>query len=206
MENRTTKTTKHSTTMADDPQNGQGSRSLDVASLRLSQDFAASVGVKKLHTIIPVRKPNRQDFVRTHPDDAYKLETFVLEFKEEGETYIVDPALWDELANELKPVALFTTINRQGVLFLWAVPLPRDSRANAWHLSALDAAMRARTQWVRVSANMSLGAYEVHVAVADIPEPNWPELSMQEIVQTAFRERFIRSPDHPALKKLRGEV
>ena len=36
--------------------------------LRLSQSFAETVGVKKLLTTVPVRKPSPQDFVRVHPD------------------------------------------------------------------------------------------------------------------------------------------
>ena len=40
----------------------------DPAALRLDQSFADTVGVKKHVTTVPVRKPNRQDFVRVHPD------------------------------------------------------------------------------------------------------------------------------------------
>ena len=44
----------------------------DLASLRLDQDFTETCGVKKLLRTIPVRKPNQQDFVRVHPDPAYR--------------------------------------------------------------------------------------------------------------------------------------
>ena len=37
----------------------------DPAALRLDQSYADTVGVKKLLTTVPVRKPNRQDFVRS---------------------------------------------------------------------------------------------------------------------------------------------
>jgi retron-type reverse transcriptase len=40
----------------------------DPASLRLSQDFPASMGVKKALLAVPVRKPDKAWFVRTHPD------------------------------------------------------------------------------------------------------------------------------------------
>jgi len=46
----------------------------DLASLRLSQDFASAVGVRKLVTTIPVKKPSKEWFVRTHPDPAYWLQ------------------------------------------------------------------------------------------------------------------------------------
>ena len=58
----------------------------DLASLRLSQDFASAVGVKKLVTTIPVKKPSKEWFVRTHPDPDYRLQTAVLELKEDRET------------------------------------------------------------------------------------------------------------------------
>ena len=40
--------------------------------LRLSQDFADTVGVKKEILTVPVRKPDRQSFVRVHPDESYR--------------------------------------------------------------------------------------------------------------------------------------
>jgi hypothetical protein len=40
----------------------------NLSALRLDQSYADSSGVKKLLTTVPVRKPNRQDFVRVHPD------------------------------------------------------------------------------------------------------------------------------------------
>jgi hypothetical protein len=45
----------------------------DPACLRLDQCFADGAGVTRLITTVPVRKPNRQDFVRVHPDPTYRL-------------------------------------------------------------------------------------------------------------------------------------
>jgi len=178
----------------------------DPANLRLPQNFGASAGVKKLTTTIPVRKPGKQDFVRVHPDPAYSIETAVLEFKEERETYLVAPGLWDGLLGELTPKALFTTINRQKVVSLWPIRLPgEDGRIDEWNESAIDAATLGQKQWVRVSANMSLGAYDVYEATGEIPDPEWPELDLGQILEIAFKGRFIKDSDHPALKRLRGE-
>ena len=44
----------------------------DPANLRLSQSFTETVGVKKLLTTVPVRKPSPQEFVRVHPDPEYR--------------------------------------------------------------------------------------------------------------------------------------
>ena len=130
--------------------------SLDLESLRLSQDFGELMGVKKKLVTVPVRKPNRQWFVRVHPEESYRLETAILELKEEKEIYLVDRGLWAELSGEIVPTALFTAITRQGVVFLWPVRLPDSSgRQWEWHRSALEAAQEAMTSWVRVTANMS---------------------------------------------------
>jgi hypothetical protein len=179
----------------------------DPAALRLNQNFAESTGVKKLVTTIPVRKPNKQDFVRVHSDPAFRLETAVLEFKEDRETYLVAPHLWSELVGELTPKVLFTAMNRQKVLFVWAIRLPNeDGRHDEWNASALEAAQAAQKKWVRVSANMSLGAYDVFEASADLPEPEWGDMDFTKILEVAFKGRYIDNLDHPALRRLRGEV
>ncbi len=119
----------------------------------------------------------------------------------------MDPSIWSELPGEIIPEVLFTTINRQGVVFLWPIRLPgEDGRHNPWHRSALEAAQLATKQWVRVAANMSLGAYDVFEATGDFPEPEWPNISFKEILQIAFRDTYIQSLDHPVIRRLRGEL
>lgn len=180
----------------------------DLSKLTLSQDFAAAIGVKKIITTVPVRKPNRFEFVRVHPDDEFTLMTGALCFKEDREDiYLVDRGLWMELGPEVRPIALYTTINRQNVVSVWPVKLPGpDGRHDTWNASALQAVAHAKTSWVRVAANMSLGGYDVVAAGAELSDPQWPDLSFTEILRIAFRDRFIDDPDHVVLKKLRGEL
>ncbi|MCI0463809.1 MAG: hypothetical protein L0Z62_43295 [Gemmataceae bacterium] len=181
----------------------------DIDSLRLSQDFAASIGVKKALLSVPVRKPDKSWFVRVHPYPAYRLQTAVIELKEDRETYLVAPALWPDLATEatFSPRALFTAVNRQGVLFLWPIRLPGpDGRVDEWSRTALEAANLATQSWVRVAANMALGAYDVFQATGPLPEPEWPDTPFKELLRTAFKERYISDLNHPVLRRLRGEV
>jgi hypothetical protein len=181
----------------------------DPARLRLSQDFASTVGVKKALLTVPVRKPAKEWFVQVHPNEAYRIETAVLELKEDRETYLVDPTLWGDLATEstFGPRALFTAMNRQGVLCVWPVRLPGpDGKIDDWNRSALEAATMATGRWVRVAANMNLGAYDVYESTADLPGPAWPETPFGDLLRVAFKDRFIDTLDHPVLRKLRGEV
>lgn len=179
----------------------------DLASLRLGQDFGATLGVKKAIVAVPVRKPDKQAFIRVKPGETERLQTMVLEFKEDRESYLVAPSLWPELGSELKPVVLFQAITRQGALFIWpcSLPLP-DGRPNSWAESALEAAKLAETQWVRIVPNMGLGAYDVYTAqaAAPLPEPEWSDLTLQQLIRLAFKGRLVDSLDHPAIRRLQG--
>jgi hypothetical protein len=187
---------------------GQAPNPFNPAALRLGQSFSDAVGVKKLLTTVPVRKPNRQDFVRVHPDPAFRLTpAAIIELKEDRETYILSPGIAQQLPGEFSAVTLNTAINRQGVLQIWPVKLPGpDGKHNEWHRSAAEAAERATERWVRVTANMSAGGYDIFEASGDLSEPVWPEISFEEILKIAFRGRFVDCDDHPLLHKLRGLV
>lgn len=177
------------------------------AALTLSQDFHKTVGVKKALMTIPVRKPGRQDFVRVHPDDSYRLETAVIELQDDREIYLVDRELWSELSCEIIPKALYTYMNRQNVLAIWPIRMPGDDgRHDPWNASALEAAEMGKDKWIRVSANMSLGAYDVFEATGSFPEPAWPDIDFQKILNIAFKGHYINSLDHPAIRRLRGEI
>ena len=175
-------------------------------SLRLNQNFTDTAGVKKLLTTVRVGKPGKQDFGRVHPDPAYRLTPVaIIELKEDREVYLVPPEMAVELPGEFVVVTLYLVINRQGVLSLWPVKLPSpDGRHNEWHRSAAEAAERAMHRWLKVAANMSLGAYEMFEATGELPEPKWPDMPFEEILKIAFRGHIIDSPDHPLIKRLRG--
>ena len=179
----------------------------DPKALRLPQDFTETANVKKLLETVPIGRFNKQDFFRTHPDPEYRLDSAeLLELKDERETYLVTPALAAELADEFDPCSLFTCINRKGVLRLIPTKLPRDDRRgrNEWATSLRSGLERGMSQWVRVVPNMSLGAYEISVALNGLPDPVFPDLPFREILRIAFRDRIIDREDHPVIQLLRG--
>jgi hypothetical protein len=188
---------------------GDGSRlnapdPFDPASLRLDPG-AELVAVRKVIVRVPVRKPGPQEFVRVHPDPGHRLDTALIELKEERETYLLAPALRAELGDEAKPTRLYTAISRAGALFLWPIALPgSDGRRNPWHESAHRAAELARREWVRLRASHAAGEYEISAAAVPLPEAEWPDLSFHEMLRLAFREAHIDSADHPVVRRLRG--
>jgi hypothetical protein len=185
--------------------NTQAPDPFDPANLRLDQSFTETVGVKKLRLTVPVRKPSPQDFVRVHPSPDYRENFPIIELKDEREEYIVTSALVPELSNEFVTKTLFTAINRQGTLFFWPVRLPPpDGKQLEWWRSAREAAELAMSNWVRVKANMNLGAYDIFKAESVISDPEWPEEGFWDLIRLAFRDHLITSLDHPVIKRLRG--
>jgi hypothetical protein len=177
----------------------------NLEAIRLSPDAAATAGTRENLRHVPVRKPNRTEFVRVHPDAEMHLATGVFVDREEREVFFVVPDLHAELAGELKQVLLVTAINRQGVVFLWPVPLPDEGgRRNAWGETAREACELAKSSWVRLAPDMSLGAYRVYEAEGQLSAPVWPDKSLSDLLKLGFRDRIIDSAEHPVVKRLRG--
>jgi hypothetical protein len=177
------------------------------ARFRMSANYAAALGVKKVITNVACRKPNRQEWVRVRPGEEWRLETMILEEKTTKASYLVDPQISGNLVGEIVPVGLFLAITRQNDPFLWMVKLPGiDGRTNDWNDSALKAAKLAETQWVRMAADMNAGHYLVWEATAPLPDPEWPNLTFNKLLEICFRNRIISDINHIILKRLRGEV
>jgi hypothetical protein len=173
--------------------------------LRLSAEAATTIGTHEVLTHVPVRKPSRTEWVRVHPAGDMQIATGVFIDREEREVFFVVPELRAELGGDLRPVLLVTAISRQGVLMLWPIPLPDEGgRRNAWAEAAREAAETAKQKWVRVVADMALGAYRIHLAEGDLPDPLWPAKTLAELLKLAFKGRIVDSIDHPVVRRLRG--
>ena len=145
--------------------------------------------------------------MRVRAGTEWRVDTAVFQDNIENEAYLVASEFIPELAEEVRPVCLRLTTNKQGDIFLWPLKLPSaDGRSNPWHESAVEAATLAEKDWVRVSANMTAGMYDVAMATGELKEPTWPELTFRNVLELSFRQRRIDSLDHPILKSLRGEV
>lgn len=181
----------------------------DPKSLRLDSDYAKGLGVRKVVTVIPNRKPHKSEWFRVRAGAEWRLETAVLELEKgvERATYLVAAHLWPELGDEIVPALLVCCTNRTGDLFLWRIKLPGvDGRVNTWTESAVQAMKLAETDWCRMFADMDNGFYQLRTSSAGWPEPTWPELTFPEILKIAFRDRMIDTVDHPILTELRGGV
>ena len=179
----------------------------DPKKLRIGQRFGEGQDVQRVLVSVPVRKPNRQEFVRTHPEPEMALEAAILELKQDRQSFIVAPELSPHLPGEAVAKLLIPALSNHGALFLWPIRLPDDQgRLDEWNSVALEACERAKTKWIRVMANMGAGTYDVLEAKALFPDPNWPEHTLQQLLEIAFKSRVIDTMDHPVLRRLRGET
>jgi hypothetical protein len=180
----------------------------DLEALKISPEALSGSGsAREVLTQVPVRKPNRHEFIRTHPDPGMSLATTVYTDKETRETFLVLPNMRNALLGEAKVVLIVTAITRQHVVILWPLSLPDETgRSNPWWDSAREACELSKTNWVRLAADMQLGAYRIYKAEGELSEPKWPDKTLQDYLEIGFRGRIIDSENHPVVKRLRGQL
>ncbi len=187
-------------------QRAPGIADINPESLRLTQSFDQIIGAQPILTTVDVRKPKAQEWFRVHPDPAWRLQTTILQLKEERESYLIEPNLRIELWDEILPIVLYTAVTREGEVFLWPVRLPRDGRMDKFIETDLTAAKIAEVKWVRRYWVPELKSHKVLAAKNLSENPVWPEAGFTELLKTAFRDRFIQDINDPVIKKLRGEI
>jgi hypothetical protein len=182
----------------------------DVESMRIDGEQGDALEVEEVLTVVTVRKPGKEAYVRVHPDEGYRGSYRILNLKDTREMWLVKRELWPQLVAEpcFVPLLLVTAVTMQGDTFLWPLRIPGpDGRIDEWGRSERAAADLARTSWVRVMAKQGgVGYATVKAKGVQLPEPRWPALNFKELVTIAFRDRVIGEADHPMLRRLRGEV
>lgn len=188
-----------------DDKKGPAPNPFNPDSLRITGDVN-TIGAEKLLVRVAVRKPTKQEYFRVRTGPEFRLPCAILEIKDEREFYLVTPDVLPVLAEDIRQVELRLCQNRQGVSFMWPVPMPSpDGRTNPWYESARDAANLAEEGWIRMIAVMAEGSYSIYRATGDIPAPQWPDKTLQDVLQLAFKDgKLIDTEDHPIVRQLNG--
>jgi len=175
--------------------------------LRLPVSYT-DAGVQRVLNKIPVRRPNKQWFIQTHPEMRYRA--FLIELDETGETYLVLPQIAQLLGVDVMRKELLLCITRQGDLFFWPIKLPdEDGQIDDWNDVAMMTAKTAETVWLRLKPNRRMGTYTPEKAEDSWPAPDWDAAtqgkSLEELLlDIAFRDRVVDNMEHPVVKKLKG--
>lgn len=157
-------------------------------------------------TTLQIRKPNDQEYVRVMPGGGRVLPLFKSKtdgdrlylFKREVEPFLP--------LNAIRPYRLVLARSLRALTpFVWPLPVPHDDMGRTWHESADAAARNAEGRWVKVVSDQVGGCYVAYPAAGDLPEPEWPSEPLAELLLLAFRNQRIDAPDHPVIRRLRGE-
>jgi hypothetical protein len=152
---------------------------------------------------IEVHKPSKNDICRVHPDADQRLTRVpVFEFKQSTnqELYMIMDGfeIPEEIAELVTHVNLFRGINQLQVEFIW----PVKTSDNLWNQSSQESVYMAMKYWIRVFNKKTY--YEPRPMKAHIPDPEWSNLSFEQLIGTAFADRLITSPDHRIVRLLQG--
>lgn len=159
----------------------------------------------KVQVTASAGKPAPGMYFRTNASPEFSILSAALKAPDGSGVYLATDLVRQLVPEEVTFVQLFVYMTRAGGLGVWPISMPRgDGRMTEWTRSALEAAYLAMKEWVRIRANMSIGAYEVHRLMVSIPEPEWPNLTFEQILRIAFRDRIIDSTDHPLVRQLQG--
>lgn len=181
-------------------------QSVKICDLRLDKlAYGESFSVKKQLVTVPVKKPNKGTFFRIRDGEEWQFAALILEHKEDNESYIVTREIAELVPGMVRAILLYLAVDRKGNPQLVPVPLPDESgRRNIWHESLLQAINLAKENWVRVVANMQAGCNDVMVAQNVPDQPHWPEQSIEQLVEIAFRGKVITDVNHPLIQGLLG--
>jgi hypothetical protein len=152
---------------------------------------------------IEVHKPNANDIVRVHKDVGEHLLTapvFELKQSKKQELYLIMDGfeIPEEIEGLVRHVNLFRACNQFHVEFVWPVKIGD----NIWNQTSQTSVYAAMKAWVRI---FNKGAYyEPLVMKTQPPEPQWSELSFEQLIGAAFADRLIRSADHRVVRILQG--
>lgn len=158
---------------------------------------------------VPVRKPLKHEYVRVRPGVENCFSTVVYEDRETREFYFVAPPMIRKLRGigDVSVTTLVQFITKQKVLGIWPLKIATDSNVRTgWQDTALAAAELAKTNWIRVQADMALSGYRILKAKGELGEPDWPAIPFNEVLDIAFKDRVIANEDHPIFNKLLGRL
>jgi hypothetical protein len=180
----------------------------DIRRYRVDQDCNLHVAAQKKAVVVPVTRPDRQSWIMIHPAEAWRMPVFVLDDRANRRVYLVEPQIAPDVMSDLVLKLLVAYVSRTGAVGLWAIRLPDESgRIDSFNESALAIVAEHSNKWIRVLCDQQEKAYSIlESPPLECPMPKWPEGGLHWMLRTAFKNRIIKTLDHPVLQILRGKV
>jgi hypothetical protein len=178
-----------------------------ISSLRLPDNYAANIGGVKLPPKPIFGKLSKHRFSRVHPGKEFQFPCLAVEDKDGRESYVVAPHIQPLLGKNVTPKIIRLSVDSTGLPKLIFQPLnEQGGRQNPWHDTLRRAIILAEESWVRVESDMEAGQYRTTLSKDDLGEPQWPEQTMDELIQDVFGNNIIDSEDHPYIRQIQGRI
>jgi hypothetical protein len=184
----------------------KGPDPFDINKLVLTQSFSEAVGAEEVISRITIRKPNKQEWFRVHPDPEFRKNLGVIELKGDNEFYFVHPDLIAALSQWCFPATLYAYVDStvNPLPRLWPIRLPKENEADMdWWSSARGIADYAMDAWTQMWSDKSGGMYRYRgTEKLKDKQPDWRGLTAGKMYEIAVQPRYIATLDHPVAMKL----
>jgi hypothetical protein len=171
-------------------------------------------GVETLLTALAHHKISEAgDFVRLHPSEEYWSPEFCfvnvpIIGQKRDLLHLIDEELAMNYLSSKKIQRFRLALASKPHDNFFLCHVPSTNLDNPWNMTAVQACLMGRTQWVQVESRKADGAegYKIdHARDPDaFPAPNWPKRTLDDLVTVTFNGRMIDRHDHPALLRLIG--
>jgi len=183
---------------------------VDLEQFKVDLKEAGLEGAEEQLAAVSVRRPPPVTYFQIHPGKEMTIALALHESRSNFTTeyYVVMPKMLGAMM-DLRGAffaQVYVAVDRHGAVMLWPVKLPTGGAGNPWYESALKGAELAKTNWIRIFADPNQGQYRIMKALAPLGEPAFPDRTLGELLELAFKGRVIDAPDHPVCRRLRGEV
>ena len=157
-------------------------------------------------TMIPIGRRDDQTWIQYHKEWMFRLNC--IKRKADKTYFVVERKALPYCKEWVKPFKFFIGVTASNAIFLLDVPEDTEDDkgfGRSWHESAQQTVIAGREGWIRVVSNRSAGGYDVKYPEGNIGEPTWPDVTLEEILNIAFRDRIIKDGEHKLIKDLRGQ-
>lgn len=174
----------------------------------VADPLTTGIKTEKVLVTVPVKKPNSQIFFRVNPEPKNSIEVYLFEDKEDSNRlYLVSNNILPYLDDQAKFNRIYLAVNTKNDPFLFPVRQPDANGVwNEWHRGQQRCVELAKEKWIRMVPNRSINSYDTLEAQGKLPEPKWPDKSIIELFEIAFKDTQITSEDHPVIKRLQGLI
>jgi hypothetical protein len=192
---------------ADDDPRAEQAKRVFTSLQDIAVDTGGVIGGRKIRSVISVRKPKPNEFVRAHPDPQnYSVPIFLYTDPEDRDTtwYVTQPVV-SYFTNGVVCRLITLAVNQTGAAFLW--PVPNDdykTMRNLFNASHRRAYHEAKSNWVKMFREEGADGYTIVAPVGNLPPPQWPEEEFLDLLELGFRGKVIDRADHDIIKGQAG--